>query len=325
MQLDIQVLPSACAITDAAGTVLTANFELGRLTGTETHLLQARNLEDFLTMGSKVFFQTHVLPTLRKEGELREVFMYLKTEANKRNPVYINARGTNRAGGAAEFVWLFFTADKRTHFENELIAARRQAEAKAQAICNAHERMRELHAQLQDKVSDTEIRFRQASELAQKDSLTYLGNRRTLQETADRLSSKSLLSTKFSLLMVDIDHFKRVNDLHGHVKGDEVLVDVAQCLVSIARQGDVVVRYGGEEFCIVLMGADSYQAMTVAERIREQLNDCKPGGLSLTVSVGVATSGEPIEDLFEVLSKADEALYRAKRSGRNRCVHAQMP
>lgn len=325
MQLDIQVLPSACAITDAAGAVLAANFELGRLTATEIHLLQARNLEDFLTMGSKVFFQTHVLPTLRKERELREVFMYLKTEANKRTPVYINARETGRAGGAAEFVWLFFTADERTHFENELIAARRQAEAKAQAICNAHERMRELHAHLQDKVSDTEIRFRQAYELAQKDSLTCLGNRRTLQETADRLSSKSLLSTKFSLLMVDIDHFKRVNDLHGHVKGDEVLVDVAQCLVSIARQCDVVVRYGGEEFCIVLMGADGYQAMTVAERIRDQLNDCKPGGLSLTVSVGVATSGEPIEDLFEVLSKADEALYRAKRSGRNRCVHAQMP
>ena len=324
MQLDIQVLPSACAVTDTAGAVLAANSELGRLTGIETHLLQARNLEDLLTVGSKAFFQTHVLPTLRKEGRLREVFMYLKAESNRRRPVYINARETLAAGGAAEYVWLFFTADERTHFENELIVARRQAEANAQAICKAHERMRELHAQLQVKVSDSEIRFQHASELAKKDSLTCLGNRRVLQETAYRLSSRGSLLTKFSVLMVDIDHFKQINDLYGHVKGDEVLVDVAQCLVSIARVGDVVVRYGGEEFCLVLMDADAYQAMTVANRIRQQLSDCKPAGLSLTVSVGVATSGEPIEELFEVLSKADEALYRAKRSGRDRCVHAQM-
>lgn len=205
-----------------------------------------------------------------------------------------------------------------------MIAARKQAEVNAQEIRKAHERMRELCEQLQDKVSDTEVRFRQATDLALKDSLTHLGNRRSLQEAANRLRSKTIFSSKYSVLMVDIDHFKRVNDLYGHVKGDEVLVDVAKCLVSMARQDDVVVRYGGEEFCFVLMGADAEQAMTVAERMRKKLSDCKPGGLSLTASVGIATSGETFEDLFDVLSKSDEALYCAKRTGRDRCVHAQI-
>lgn len=324
MLLDLEALPSACAVTDGAGIILAANSELGRLTGTEAHLLVARNLEDFLSMGSRVFFQTHVWPTLRKEGELREVFVYLKSRPQARSPLYINARQISKAGddAAPECVWLFFTADERTHFEEELISARKLAEVTAQEIRDAHERMRELHTQLQDKVSDTEIRFRQASELAHKDSLTHLGNRRSLQEAANRLRSETIFSSKFSVLMVDIDHFKRINDLHGHGKGDEVLVDVAQCLLSMARQGDVVVRYGGEEFCLVLMGADTGQAMAVAERIRQQLSDCKPGGISLTASVGVATAAESFEDLFEVLSKADAALYGAKRSGRDKCVHA---
>ena len=323
MLLNIEALPSACVVTDDAGTVLAANASMGRLTGTEAHWLGARNLEDFLTMGSKVFFQTHVLPMLRKEGEISEIFVYLKSGLNTRSPVYINARQAAEVGEDARYVWLFFKADERTQFEEELIAARKQAEVNAQKIRQAHERMRELYEQLQDKVSDTEVRFRQATDLALKDSLTQLGNRRSLQKAADRLRSKAIISPRYSVLMVDIDHFKQVNDLHGHVKGDEVLVDVARCLVSMARQDDVVVRYGGEEFCFVLMGADAEQAMDVAERIRKKLSDCKPGGLPLTASVGIATVGESFEDLFEVLSKADEALYRAKHEGRDRCVHAQ--
>lgn len=323
MLLDAESLPTACAITDASGAVLAANEELGRLTDMPVSDLVGQNLEAFLSAGSKVFFQTHIWPLLRKEGVVREVFVYLKSRAGEvRSPLYINAKRTGLASDG-HCVWLFFSADERTQFEAELISARKQAEVTAQQIRDAHDRMRELHAQLQDQVADTEVRFQQASELAQKDSLTLLGNRRSLQEAANRLRSETIFSSKFSVLMVDIDNFKLINDQHGHGKGDEVLVDVAQCLLSLARQGDVVVRYGGEEFCLVLLGADRGQATAVAERVRQQLSDCKPGGIKLTASVGVATSQDSFDDLFVVLAKADGALYSAKRNGRNQCVHAE--
>lgn len=325
MLLDVESLPAACAVTGPSGVVLAANTEFARLTGASGAELVNRELEEFLSVGSRVFFQTHVWPTLHKEGVLREIFVYFKSKFQPRSPLYINARRTQNEHGCILCVWLFFTANERSQFEAELISARKEAETTAKKIQDAHERMKDLHEQLQHRVVDTEVRFKQASEMALKDSLTHLGNRRSLQDAANRLRSETIYSSKFSVLMVDIDHFKLINDQHGHGKGDEVLVDVAQCLLSLARQGDVVVRYGGEEFCLVLMGADSSQAMVVAERIRQQLSDCKPGGIMLTASVGVATSKESFEDLFEVLSKADSALYCAKRNGRNRCTHVDTP
>jgi two-component system cell cycle response regulator len=161
--------------------------------------------------------------------------------------------------------------------------------------------------------------------LALTDPLTDVLNRRALTErlTAE-LERARRYQSSVTLLMIDIDHFKRVNDTHGHLVGDDVLMEIASLLQSTVRSVDIVARYGGEEFVIVLPETTEDGAVHFAERIRErvELQDFRIGdtaSLRVTASVGVATFPSPgvdsVEDLF---AYADRALYRAKAEGRNR-------
>jgi two-component system, cell cycle response regulator len=165
---------------------------------------------------------------------------------------------------------------------------------------------------------------RRLEELATTDALTRLLNRRAL---LDRLSVEVDRARRFksqlSLLMLDIDHFKSINDQHGHLVGDSVLRQMGGLLAGLARTIDIVARYGGEEFVVIVPETATDGAVTFAERLRERADHHRfdIGGkvpLHLTCSVGVATFPSPrvasTEDLF---ARADEALYRAKSGGRN--------
>jgi diguanylate cyclase (GGDEF)-like protein/putative nucleotidyltransferase with HDIG domain len=120
--------------------------------------------------------------------------------------------------------------------------------------------------------------------------------------------------------MVDVDHFKRVNDQHGHAVGDKVLQNVGRILKSLARDTDVVCRYGGEEFCILLAHTNLEGATQGAERFRQAIESQPSAGICITASLGVSALGTGASSARDLLSQADEALYRAKRGGRNR-VH----
>jgi two-component system, cell cycle response regulator len=162
-------------------------------------------------------------------------------------------------------------------------------------------------------------------ELARTDPLTGLVNRRVLVE---RLQAEVERARRYegaiTLLMIDLDHFKRINDQHGHLVGDEVLRAVAVLLTSAVRSVDVVSRYGGEEFVVVLPETPPMGATSFAERIREKLEQhgfVGGGGgvLGVTASIGLASfPGPRIETVEDLLARADEALYRAKADGRNR-------
>jgi len=124
-----------------------------------------------------------------------------------------------------------------------------------------------------------------------------------------------------SILMVDIDHFKHVNDTHGHQVGDLVLIAFAECLRQSSPDPDWVVRFGGEEFLIALLEVDRAEAYAIAERLREHIAEMRVDigdgeQVAITASIGVATSA-PGQDLEDVIAHADRALYRAKRDGRN--------
>ena len=125
-----------------------------------------------------------------------------------------------------------------------------------------------------------------------------------------------------AVLLLDIDHFKRVNDRYGHLAGDELLAATASTLVSHVRAGDVLGRFGGEEFVALLPGAGQEQACWIAERLRERVRVIAIPSLgaaaTVTVSIGVAELGRDGNELFELLAAADAALYRAKQSGRDR-------
>ena len=166
-------------------------------------------------------------------------------------------------------------------------------------------------------------RAAEAAAHAERDPLTGLGNRRHLQRRcAELLPSAQLDGRPLALAHVDIDHFKAINDSHGHAAGDRVLVAVAQLLRDNTRAGDVLARHGGEEFVVVLPGMTLAQGVEVCERLRERVAAQTwpdlPGAQVVTISIGLAAA--PPHDLATLLQRADEALYRAKRGGRNRLV-----
>lgn len=173
-------------------------------------------------------------------------------------------------------------------------------------------------------VTDSQSRQRETEHAANSDALTGLNNRRWLEEMMVRLKGKALEDLlPVSVLMLDVDHFKRFNDTYGHKAGDLVLQMVAKTMRRRLRPSDMVARFGGEEFMILLPHTAPAEAQVVAERLRagiQQTEISAEQGLELppvTVSIGIAPwrQGELLESLVEA---ADKALYRAKANGRNR-------
>ena len=164
-------------------------------------------------------------------------------------------------------------------------------------------------------------------EISIRDSLTGLYNRKHLMETLDKEVSRSQRhSHSFSLLVIDIDHFKKYNDTYGHLAGDEVLRRLAAVFTESIRSSDYAARYGGEEFIIILPETGAGQGVEAVERIRHKMAEERFGGedesIKVTISVGVASYPENGEDAETVIRNADAALYEAKELGRNRVVLA---
>lgn len=194
------------------------------------------------------------------------------------------------------------------------------------------ERTRDLeaaNAKLNQAMDDIQHANKRLEALATTDGLTGLFNHRHFKGLLEGEVHRSRrLDFPTSLVMLDVDHFKKYNDTHGHPAGDVVLRGVADLLKSRLRSTDVPCRYGGEEFAIILLDTGKQMAMAVAEEIRSRIEatpfdgqESQPGG-TLTMSIGVATFPDDAEDHAALLRAADESLYAAKRSGRNRVVDA---
>lgn len=157
-------------------------------------------------------------------------------------------------------------------------------------------------------------------DLSKKDSLTGLWNRRQLAEFSRKLIQVDNPSTgPFCIMLVDIDFFKNFNDTYGHNAGDSLLFEMAALIKKNIRAQDLAVRYGGEEFMVVFVGLTLVDAMTIAERLRNIIKT----ETNVTISAGLAEY-VPGEDFMDLTQKADERLYHAKNSGRNRVVADQM-
>lgn len=155
------------------------------------------------------------------------------------------------------------------------------------------------------------------------DPLTGLFNRNALEQRLAELDgqpSNPEEGLSHALLLCDLDHFKRINDLLGHSAGDAVLQDIAYTMRAALRAGDSIYRVGGEEILVILPGADEPAAVEIAERLRHAVRRRRPIGVAVTVSVGVAVSGAERVDTDELVSRADAALYLAKEGGRDAVV-----
>jgi len=162
-------------------------------------------------------------------------------------------------------------------------------------------------------------------ELSHRDALTGLYNRRAIEQDLQREWRRwRRRRDGFALLVLDLDHFKRINDSHGHAAGDEVLVQTARRLTARARDTDTVARTGGEEFLVLMPGTDLAGAARAGERMLAQLREqpvaWNSTPLPVTASIGVAQVEKGDDDIAAVLARADQALYRAKAEGRDRVV-----
>jgi diguanylate cyclase (GGDEF)-like protein len=162
------------------------------------------------------------------------------------------------------------------------------------------------------------------AELSTTDSLTGLANHRSLMQTLDEQEAKFKRDRRqFSVLVADVDHFKQYNDSFGHPAGDEVLKAIADVMRESTRTVDCVARYGGEEFVILMPETSPFEALEVAEHIRARIAAKKFSGRKITISIGVAAFPEDADNPEGLIEIADEALYQAKREGRDRSVRAR--
>lgn len=157
--------------------------------------------------------------------------------------------------------------------------------------------------------------YEETKMFALHDPLTGLANRRMMNIVFERtLNRARRLKEPFSLMMLDIDRFKKYNDTYGHSAGDELLIKIATLILKETRQIDLVVRYGGEEFLVLLPETDLTRACEAAERVRKTVE----AHTGVTISIGIASYSKEIQSEKELIGKADKALYKAKQNGRNR-------
>jgi len=166
-----------------------------------------------------------------------------------------------------------------------------------------------------------EAHIEEIVELSLRDGLTGLFNHTYFYQQIDMEVRRYVRhGALVSLVLIDIDDFKQVNDTYGHQEGDRILAAMGRTLMRVARDSDICCRQGGEEFAVILPLTDVHEAGVSANRLKMELVECLPGGRTVTVSMGVASCGKETRTYRYLVEKADAALYQAKRSGKDRVV-----
>ena len=212
--------------------------------------------------------------------------------------------------------------------EDYVVKGKVDAAALKRSIRYAMERHRlqnqaEQHTKrLAKMASDLSVANEKLAALATTDGLTGIANHRRLQERMTQHFAEARRGRGFVFVLADVDHFKELNDFHGHQAGDEALVAIAQALVQNVREIDLVARYGGEEFGILLLDADEAAAAATTERLRAAVANIGHLKRPVTMSFGLCTYRDDFETPAAMIDAADRALYSAKKGGRDRIVRS---
>ncbi|WP_166739368.1 GGDEF domain-containing protein [Psychromonas algicola] len=278
--------PNGVFITDESRMIIYCNDYFSTELEWELDALIGKSADIIFTLASKVFYQTYLVPTLLHENTCEEMQLTMINGKGVRIPITVNVKSDNNG----LIYWSFFNASKRDKLYEELIQARETLEQQAE----------------------------QLKLLASTDELTTLLNRREMKHRSSlaiELAARSHHSV--ALLQLDIDHFKKVNDAYGHPEGDRVLKELGMQLKKLARKTDLVSRFGGEEFLILLPDSNKQDAILFCERLHHLMKEIKIGSDHIQASIGLTISSS--ESTFKTLySEVDNALYKAKESGRNR-------
>lgn len=251
--------------------------------------LLGRSLRDVFTKASKIFIDSYVYPLLIHERSVEELQLTMMTSDGGRLSVVANIKiDENQIT-----YWSLYDCANRDKLYQELIKAKELLEKQSLELI----------------------------ELATIDSLTGLLNRRELNNRVQpMLSQANRTESSVATIIIDIDFFKNVNDTHGHVFGDEVLQHISQILLNNRREHDIIARFGGEEFVLVLPNITTNNAFKVAETLRLQIENSEVKGIKITVSMGISMNKNGNNDFDSLFKLADAALYQAKEKGRNMTV-----
>lgn len=281
-----------------------------------------KHFESIMSKANQLIFHSYFYPYINLHGHVEELFINLKDSGGHSIPYILNGRRFNDEG--TEVIdCVLVQMSKRIDYELELRAAKKQIEEayweKDQALAS----LKQIHAEIEQKQAELLELNATLVELSMTDKLTGLRNRRYFQEQLEEQMWRCGAGGQpFSLLIIDIDYFKAVNDTWGHQAGDEVLEKLGGLLRFYSREKDTVARYGGEEFVLILPDMDAAESRLVAENLRHEIAEAVWNVGRLTVSIGIATYTGDDSDA-SLLKKADEALYASKENGRNRITHRQ--
>lgn len=315
----LERLPCPVVVTNCNGHVLHTNRDFRQLVAPEN----CDYLDSYFPPASRIFLHSYAWPMLLKNGEFSELYLQLLTTNGQLLPVMTNAR-ISQTESEQVVIWVFFVAKERQRFEAELLKARQHAQETALQLTEVNTELQYANAQLSEYAQEARIKADKFAHLSLTDPLTNLGNRRALTRNVKQWMLTANSQSVSSLLLIDIDFFKQINDRFGHAEGDNVLRNVAQQLLDSARAQDSVIRHGGEEFALWLPNSDLEGATRAAKRVHQHISRVQVAGESITVSIGVssmALNGHEAGILLEhLLAQADIAVYEAKAHGRNRTI-----
>lgn len=304
------------------GIVTLVNATLLKMLGYLPEDLQGQPIHTLFPLASRLFFQAHLFPLLSTQGNVSEIYLSLKSQAGSDIPVLFNAVRKCRQH-QSYYDAVVISIHQRNEYEDEILRLKNEAEVALRQKEQMHADLIAAHKRLEDKKAKLQEAMALLEKLATTDTLTGLKNRRTFEEFLDQeidLAQRTWMP--ISLIIVDADHFKNINDTFGHPVGDRYLQQLAEILQANVRKGDLAARYGGEEFVLVLPSTNASGAMVIAEKLRAAVEAAVWQERPLTASLGVATLSETVTDKAQLLKLADQALYISKQNGRNRATHA---
>lgn len=264
-----------------------SNQHIMHLLGWQKEELSGMSLSNIFSKASNIFIESYVYPLLINEYCAEELQLTMISSKGKKVPVV----ACIRLDEEHTTYWSFFDCVNRDKLYQELIETKELLEKKGQELL----------------------------EMATIDSLTGLLNRRELDNRAGiTLSQAKRNKSSVAVMIIDIDCFKNINDIHGHAFGDVVLRHLGKILLKRHREHDIVARFGGEEFVLVLPDVDETKALKIAEKVRVDIEATEIKGIHITVSIGISINKDDKNEFDVLFKEADSALYEAKKKGRNR-------
>jgi diguanylate cyclase (GGDEF)-like protein/PAS domain S-box-containing protein len=314
----LEAIQDPFLIVSQKGEFITVNSKGLEILGYSWEELQKMALIDVVVQEDRGNI-LHGCEEMREGGEIHLKTVIL-SQQGERIPVEL-------VGVPREGTFLMTLRDLREQLKSEEGWARSKKEL-MEKIRERDEYARELQAMkdlYKEKLKEIDRMKEEALILSYTDDLTGMYNHRFfVHQLTMEVDRQKRYPSPLSLLMIDIDYFKNYNDTNGHLAGDQVLKAISLIIQDAVRQTDIVARYGGEEFCAILINTNKGGAIVIAERVRKNVSEAnfpnekvQPNG-DLTVSVGVASFSSKISTVTDLIREADNALYRAKRAGRNK-------